>query len=361
MGYSNPAKCDNTSFPLPIARYPISLVSTTPVSYLPRELLKALVNKFPEASFNRTSGQWEVSCHHRSHLATIDFGFEDTLIHVPLRSFILEFKGVCFLGVTETGKNNPALLGSNFLGSAYIVFDQDQKSLYMAQFQDCGSNIVNYSPSAVSEPGECSPSRTPSATCTSTASSSGSSSTSNHWPTLTLTTRSTRSTHTTSTAHLTRSTRSATTITTSHSHTSSRSSSRSLSRSSQSASTSTSTSTSTSESFNPSSTVTSLSFTGTLSSSSRRPPSTSSGARTTSTWGPFPLTNSSSLSFSPTPSPSSSPSAQEHTVTVANGTTTVFEPPVTVSVPVTVYVNSTAPTATGAAVRRMQFRRALFE
>ncbi|KAI0602404.1 hypothetical protein F4775DRAFT_602361 [Biscogniauxia sp. FL1348] len=142
MGYSDPSKCDNTSFPVPMARYPISLVSTTQFSYLPRALVEALVEKFPDAYYNRTSGLWQMPCYHRYHSATIDFGFEDTLIHIPLRAFVLEFMEVCYLGAIEVGENAPAVLGGNFLGSTYLVFDQDQKSLYMAQFQDCGSNIT---------------------------------------------------------------------------------------------------------------------------------------------------------------------------------------------------------------------------
>lgn len=107
------------------------------------------------------SGLLVVDCSLMTASNTMDFAFNGVTINVPMTSFILQDGQYCILGVQalQSGSGITALLGDTFLRSAYVVFDQTNMKIGMAQFENCGTNeqaIQTGSSGATSFTGECS-------------------------------------------------------------------------------------------------------------------------------------------------------------------------------------------------------------
>ena len=58
------------------------------LSRLPTSLVNAIVADFPGATFDAVNCVYHVDCAVESHAGTIDFGFGNTVIHVPYHEFI---------------------------------------------------------------------------------------------------------------------------------------------------------------------------------------------------------------------------------------------------------------------------------
>ncbi|RDA82685.1 putative aspartyl protease [Ophiocordyceps camponoti-leonardi (nom. inval.)] len=73
------------------------------------------------------------------------FRFNGVTVFVPYNEMVRQLPGQpgqrsqCYLGVMPSDKF--ALLGDTFLRSAYAVFDLDSKTVFMARYSNCGSNI----------------------------------------------------------------------------------------------------------------------------------------------------------------------------------------------------------------------------
>ncbi|KAI1339932.1 aspartic peptidase domain-containing protein [Xylariaceae sp. FL0016] len=156
IGFSDLEECTVYKKWSPVP-YPALLDFNNPVTYLPGDDVEALAHQFDDASYNSTSKSWMVGCQHRHHEGTIDFGFKDLYIRVPLKQFILQKDQKCYLGALNVTSNLPAVLGSNFLSAAYVVFDRDDdRSIWMAQYSSCAYHVVEWKPSAASSlAGEC--------------------------------------------------------------------------------------------------------------------------------------------------------------------------------------------------------------
>ncbi|KAI1745780.1 acid protease [Xylaria scruposa] len=127
---------------------------TTIVSHLPSVYIKTLSEFFPDATFNYTEGVYQVPCYYRSHEASVDFYFDTHTISVPLRDFILEVDDICYLGAVENTEDE-VILGQSFLRAAYTAFDLDDEAIYMAQYENCGDELINWDSSAAEEDGLC--------------------------------------------------------------------------------------------------------------------------------------------------------------------------------------------------------------
>ena len=109
--------------------------SGTTLTYMPEDIIYALLNYIPEALVH-DSETWEIDCsifedrHHPLNHMTIDFGFNENLagtpfrIRVPLREALFRTKNftsneeVCLLGISPSyGEFN--ILGDSFLRSSY--------------------------------------------------------------------------------------------------------------------------------------------------------------------------------------------------------------------------------------------------
>ncbi|KAI0440400.1 acid protease [Xylaria telfairii] len=210
---------------------------STIISYLPSGYIEALTEFFPDATYNYTEGVYQLPCYYRSHEASVDFYFDTLTISVPLRDFILEVHDICYLGAVANTEDE-AVLGQSFLRAAYTAFDLDDEAIYMAQYENCGDQLINWDSSAAEEDGLCAsrPSTLPSSCyeiSTSTSSTSTTHSTSHSTSHSTTTTHSkTSTTHSTTSSHhyptytsTSRSTSQSSTHTSTHSTTSKKSSS----------------------------------------------------------------------------------------------------------------------------------------
>ncbi|KAG9255098.1 aspartic peptidase domain-containing protein, partial [Emericellopsis atlantica] len=107
------------------------LDSSDSVCRLPSPIFNSLMTAFPSAIFTPSTNQYSVDCADREAGGTLDFTFGTTTIKVPISEFIVESDGVCYIGATQD--DNVPALGTNFLSSAYVVFDQDNRSIHIGQ------------------------------------------------------------------------------------------------------------------------------------------------------------------------------------------------------------------------------------
>ncbi|KAK4156565.1 putative aspartic-type endopeptidase opsB [Chaetomidium leptoderma] len=119
---------------------PVFLDSGSTFSHLPTSIYQAFAASFADAQFDPESGFYYVPCEVTELDGTIDFYFGGKTIRVPLNDFIWEVQGFCILGVLPD--DGEPVLGDTFLRAAYVVFDQDNRNLHIAQAANCGTNLV---------------------------------------------------------------------------------------------------------------------------------------------------------------------------------------------------------------------------
>ncbi|KAH8747426.1 aspartic peptidase domain-containing protein [Hyaloscypha sp. PMI_1271] len=124
------------------AGQPVFLDSGGTLSRLPTTLFNAILADFPTATADPAgSGIYEVPCSVAAQDGTMDFGFGNTVVHVPFHEFIWQADtNLCALGVVAD--DSSFVLGDTFLRAAYVVYDQDNQNLHIANAADCGTNLV---------------------------------------------------------------------------------------------------------------------------------------------------------------------------------------------------------------------------
>ncbi|KAK8065473.1 hypothetical protein PG997_012220 [Apiospora hydei] len=114
--------------------------SASPVSRLPTNLANALGQRFPGAQKD-ASGNYIVDCDATAAAAgTVDFRLADKTIRVPWKDFIWKMpsNGLCAVGVAaEDSESRSGDTGATFLRAAYVVFDQDNQHVHVAQAANC--------------------------------------------------------------------------------------------------------------------------------------------------------------------------------------------------------------------------------
>ncbi|KAG4434495.1 hypothetical protein IFR05_010038 [Cadophora sp. M221] len=111
------------------------------LSMLPASIVRPLAAAFPGAQ-NVGSGQYTVPCSAMNQTGFVDFGFGEKIIRVPWKEFVWFVEpGLCALGLMEGGEGTN-ILGDTFLRAAFVVYDQDNQNLHLAESADCGSNLV---------------------------------------------------------------------------------------------------------------------------------------------------------------------------------------------------------------------------
>jgi hypothetical protein len=75
----------------------VFLDSGSTLSFLPADLVAAMLADFP-GYVDNGDGLYTVPCSYRSQSGTLDFGFGNTVIHVPYHEFIWETGDVCVFG-----------------------------------------------------------------------------------------------------------------------------------------------------------------------------------------------------------------------------------------------------------------------
>ncbi|KAM3075640.1 hypothetical protein ACMFMG_007774 [Clarireedia jacksonii] len=131
--------------------------SGSTLSYFPPSLINAILAYFP-GYVAKGGGLYTVPCSFKTGNATMNFGFNGQIIRIPLAQFIWFNGATCYGPVANPSEKRDAILGDTFMRGAYVVFDQDNANVHIAQAANCGTNIVpikkgvNGVPSAV---GDC--------------------------------------------------------------------------------------------------------------------------------------------------------------------------------------------------------------
>lgn len=126
-------------------RLPVFLDTGATLSYFPPSIVRKLLQGFPGAKRDKYAN-YIVNCSLRRQNASVDFQFGSTVIRAAYKDFIYPFDGnACALGFTEA-VDKAYVLGDSFLRSAYVVFDQTNRQLALAQAADCGTRLVAIGP-----------------------------------------------------------------------------------------------------------------------------------------------------------------------------------------------------------------------
>ncbi|KAI0814509.1 aspartic peptidase domain-containing protein [Xylaria sp. FL0064] len=147
----------------------VGLDAGTSFSYIPDNLVPAIYNDL-QAMYDEAAGEALAPCAQRGNNSQLLFTFGSTTIHVPFSEILaIDFnETMCYVGILPQGDYR-ALLGINFLRSAYVVFDQTRNEISMQQYVNCGTNEqVILSSGADGFVGECN--ATPPANATSSTS-----------------------------------------------------------------------------------------------------------------------------------------------------------------------------------------------
>ncbi|KAK3402342.1 aspartic peptidase domain-containing protein [Sordaria brevicollis] len=121
---------------------PVFLDSGGTLSRLPSTIFQAIGDSFPGSQYDPKSGFYIVDCSIASEPGSVDFIFgSNKKIRVPYGDFIWQVQSdVCVVGVLPT--DDEPVFGDSFLRAAYVVYDQDNRNLHLAQAANCGEEIV---------------------------------------------------------------------------------------------------------------------------------------------------------------------------------------------------------------------------
>ncbi|KAK4194296.1 aspartic peptidase domain-containing protein [Triangularia verruculosa] len=122
------------------AGQPFVIDSGASLTALPSSIYNQFVAAFPSATAN-DDGTLVIDCPTEGEGGSVNFIFAGKVINVPFTDFVSRVPdtNTCLLGVYE---DSFPVLGANFLRAAYVVFDQDNRSIHLAQSADCGAQSL---------------------------------------------------------------------------------------------------------------------------------------------------------------------------------------------------------------------------
>ncbi|RYP75330.1 hypothetical protein DL771_002426 [Monosporascus sp. 5C6A] len=127
--------------------------SDVELSWLPPDLVNTIAAHFGLIRTEDDDYDWYiVPCSYKNVTGSLDLKFGDLAVSVPYGDLIIQndaisdyLKGECYLSVmprnvTEDGEI--FWLGQNIMGHLYTVYDQESRALWLAKYQDCGSEVI---------------------------------------------------------------------------------------------------------------------------------------------------------------------------------------------------------------------------
>ncbi|KAI1409991.1 acid protease [Hypoxylon sp. FL1857] len=106
--------------------------------------LVAIIAKILHA-YTDDHGVYRVPCESRNLDGSVNFGFNffNIVIRVNYADFIVDFDTYCALGVQPTDHSDSTwVLGTSFIRAAYLVFDQQNDAVWIAQYLPCGDDGI---------------------------------------------------------------------------------------------------------------------------------------------------------------------------------------------------------------------------
>ncbi|POS70765.1 hypothetical protein DHEL01_v210839 [Diaporthe helianthi] len=138
---------------------PVFLDSGGTMTRLPTEVFEAIGSVFAGAQYDSESGFFIIDCDVGDSSGSVDFVFGEKVISVAFDDFIWRVPDVddaCVLGVLADDEE--PVLGDTFLRAAYVVYDQDNRNLHLAQAANCGTSLMAISSGSDAVPsvmGDC--------------------------------------------------------------------------------------------------------------------------------------------------------------------------------------------------------------
>ncbi|ORY56840.1 aspartic peptidase domain-containing protein, partial [Pseudomassariella vexata] len=122
----------------------IMLIDTgSTYSYIDADLVATLAQQF-SATIDE-QGVYYVPCRFRDMDGYVNFGFNrgNMVINVKYADFVINFGSQCALGVQPADAGVATwVLGDTFIRGAYIVFDQQNDAIWLANYEPCGSGLA---------------------------------------------------------------------------------------------------------------------------------------------------------------------------------------------------------------------------
>ncbi|KAI1748238.1 aspartic peptidase domain-containing protein [Xylaria castorea] len=113
-------------------------------TYLDADLVSAVAKSFN--AWIDEVGVYYVNCALRHEEGYVHFGFNqgNMVIQVSYADFIVDFDTYCALGVQPADVGVATwVLGNSFIRAAYIVFDQTNDAIWLAQYMPCDSDDIS--------------------------------------------------------------------------------------------------------------------------------------------------------------------------------------------------------------------------
>ncbi|KAH8900495.1 acid protease, partial [Thozetella sp. PMI_491] len=114
----------------------------TTLTYLPNDTVVAVARDLNGARVvSDDLDFYRVSCAQMQNTSYLSFNFGAFSIPVAVSELVFKQGTICWLGIVFSSARPPIYqLGQNVLRSAYVVFDQSQSTVSLAQYIDCGQN-----------------------------------------------------------------------------------------------------------------------------------------------------------------------------------------------------------------------------
>ncbi|KAI3323980.1 aspartic peptidase domain-containing protein [Xylariaceae sp. AK1471] len=143
FGYTKPGEPEVTLTSKDFARSML-IDSGSTFTYLDADLVSVVAKAFNAWIDER--GVYYVDCGLRSKDGYVHFGFNNgnMVIQVSYADFIVNFDTYCALGVQPADVGVATwVLGNSFIRAAYIVFDQQNDAIWLAQYMPCDSDDIS--------------------------------------------------------------------------------------------------------------------------------------------------------------------------------------------------------------------------
>ncbi|RYP19662.1 hypothetical protein DL765_003255 [Monosporascus sp. GIB2] len=120
-------------------------------SLLPPDLVNTIAAHFGITPTEDDYHWYLVSCDYKNMTGSLDLKFGNLAVSVPYGDLIIQnddvspIEGGCYFSVMPrnvTDDGEIFWLGQNIMGHLYTVYDQEGRALWLAKYQDCGSEVI---------------------------------------------------------------------------------------------------------------------------------------------------------------------------------------------------------------------------